>query len=497
MTVTPFGLIIAVIGFILLLRAKVQAVFWLMIICTAFGGSAALLMPALGGASVPPAQFAVIFLVARCLLPGSGQYEAVADALRANVLLGAFTAYGIVTAFIAPHLFEGTMQVVSLRYQAVASLFATTALAPSPQNVTTTVYLVGTFLTAVTAYVALRDRQSALTYVKVAVIIVAIHTFFGVTGSVLKNTGYDAVIAFFRNANYAQNDQSIHGIVRINGIWPEASSYAAYGFDWFVLVFECWFRNVLPKWTGPAAALMVLVLFLSTSSTAYGALTIYFAIFLARVLISPKSLPASKGLAIAGAALMVIIIIALICFLFPAFATLFWKLLLQVTVNKQGSDSGLQRAFWAKTGLNAFVASWGIGIGPGSFRSSTITTAMIGSVGVIGTTAFLLHVIRVLKPLRISTYYGDLSRVGIPSDVAGRVGAAASWAVVAVLIETALIAPTCDPGTDFGVFAGAALALRTRRKGAPVAAPVPTAPRTASWLGDLPPLSSDTRGFRP
>lgn len=464
MSLTPFGLVIAVIGLILMLRSGVAPMLWMTMICALFGGSAAILLPALGGASIPPVQFALAFLVARCILPGSGQHAALSDGLRANVLLGIFTAYGLITAMIASRLFTGAVQVVALRYQFSWSLFATTPLAFSSSNITTSVYLIGTLLLSVGAYVALRDRKHAFKFVNVAVVIVWIHAFFGVSAALLKGTPYDLFVDFVRNANYAQLDQQIGGFVRINGVFPEPSSYAGFGFNWFVLLFECWFRNILPRRTGPAAAAMVLVLIFSTSTTAYASLAIYGFILLIRILILPQSLPARKGIALLAAGIIAVIAIALTSLLVPQVANSLWELLQHLTVGKQDSESGLQRAFWAKIGIDAFIASWGIGVGPGSFRSSTIITAMIGSVGVFGTMVFVLHVIRVIKPLRLTTYFGDPLRAEVVVDQETLIGAAASWGAAAALIPASLIAATCDPGTDFALFGGAALALRAMRR---------------------------------
>lgn len=465
MSLTPFGLVIAALGLILMLRASVASMLWLTMICGLFGGSAAILLPALGGASIPPIQFALVLLAARCLLPGSGQYVMVSEALRANMMLGIFTAYGIVTAMIASRIFAGTVQVVALRLKPAYSLFATTPLAFSSSNITTSVYLIGTFMISVATYVALRDRTRAFAFVNVAVIVAWLHIFFGVSAAILKGTPYDRFIDFMRNGNYAQLDQSIGGLVRLNGIFPEPSSYAGFAFDWFVLLFECWFRDILPRRTGPAAAAMVLVLIFSTSTTAYATLAVYGVILFLRITIFPQGLPANKGLTLLGAVMLAVTVVALMALLSPQVADSLWKLLKVLTVGKQNSESGMQRAFWAKIGLDAFTASWGIGVGPGSFRSSTIVTAMLGSVGIFGTAMFLLHVVRAVKPLRITTYFGQPARAGVIVDREALIGAAASWGVVAALIPAALIAPSCDPGTDFGLLGGAALALRAARRG--------------------------------
>jgi hypothetical protein len=461
-SLTYFGVIIAIAGLILLLRNDIMAMLAMMMVCALFGGSAALALPALGGASVPPVQFALLFGVARILLPGSGLLPAAGRAFRANLFLGLYALYGVVSAMIAPRLFAGMILVVPLRFTGrLRSLFDTVPLAFSSSNITVPVYMTGSFLAGVVGYVAMDGRRAPTRFVKTAVVIVWIHIFLGLSAAILKGTPYDTLISFVRNANYLQTDQTIEGFARIKGVFPEPSSYAAFAFGWFVFVFECWFRNILPRRTGPAAAMMGIVLFLSTSSTAYVALGGYALLFGLRILYLPRSLEIRKGMALVAAILIIILLVSALFFLFPAAAEFVWDMLQHLTVGKQQSESGLQRAFWARLGLQAFQMSYGLGIGAGSFRSSSFVTAMLGSVGAVGSLFFILHVINAWKPLRRSTYAGARSvrHYGEPAMI----GAAAGWAALGVLIPAAIIAPSSDPGNDFAVFAGIALALRVRR----------------------------------
>jgi hypothetical protein len=101
----------------------------------------------------------------------------------------------------------------------------------------------------------------------------------------------------------------------------------------------------------------------------------------------------------------------------------------------------------------AFRYSWGLGVGPGSFRSSSVITAIIGSVGVVGTVAFFAYVIQVFKPFAKSTYFE------IRSATEG-IGVAAGWAAIIGLIPAAVQAPSSDPGLSFAVLCGLSLALR-------------------------------------
>jgi hypothetical protein len=133
------------------------------------------------------------------------------------------------------------------------------------------------------------------------------------------------------------------------------------------------------------------------------------------------------------------------------------RLLEYMTLDKAESFSGRQRLFWAGQGITAFITSHGLGIGPGSFRSSSLATAILGSTGIVGACAFVLHAVRAVAPLAASTWSrsGDRDR-----DVA----AAAAWSVVVAIGVASVSSPSCDPGLAFAVLSGSAIALRTGGK---------------------------------
>ncbi|MFD2137624.1 hypothetical protein ACFSLT_24920 [Novosphingobium resinovorum] len=49
--------------------------------------------------------------------------------------------------------------------------------------------------------------------------------------------------------------------------------------------------------------------------------------------------------------------------------------------------------------MTAFIASGGLGIGPGSFRSSSLFMAILGTMGVIGIGTFAWYLISVVRPI--------------------------------------------------------------------------------------------------
>lgn len=445
------------IGGLLLLAGSTVAMFAYVLACGLMGGSAAMLLPALGGSSIPPIQFALVFLVARIVMPGGSGSAMFAPAFRANIFYVAFVAYAVAAATLAPRIFKGDMEVPPLRFRGSKYIFDTVSLAPSSQNLTTSIYLVGGLLLALCTYIVCCNRQAPKVFVTTGIAISWVHVTLGLIGVAIPGS---ALLTAFRNANYAQLDNSYRSFIRINGIFPEASGYAVYAFVWFVFMVECWYRGVRSRATGLTALALGAVLVFSTSSSAYVGLGAYGALFVLRVLFVPQAARGGKLLVVAAAGLCGVILAAGFAVARPDFAAEFGDMLSRMTVEKSDSYSGLQRAFWARKGIEAFFVSSGLGIGPGSFRSSSLFAAILGSAGIIGIVTFLGHVARVFQPLRLSTY-------APVADERMVIGAAASWAVIALLILAGIAAPSPDPGGDFAIFTGAALALRGFRLAAP------------------------------
>jgi hypothetical protein len=466
MQLTIIGAIQVLFGLVLFMAGSVEAMFALLLITTLFAGSAAIVLPALGsGSSIPPLQFALLFMLMRLLVPGSGHLRATLHAVGANAWLLVFVAYGVVMAFAGPRLFAGQFAFAPLRADAAARftshlsyLLATRPLAPSPQNLTSAVYLVGTLITATVAHVACRAPAGRLVLVRTVALVGVIHSLLGVLSVVGRGTAIDAALGFFRNGAYAQLTQDIDGLSRMTGISPEPSSYAAFGAIWFVFLAECWLRRISPRLTGAAALCLGAALVACTSATAYVALAAWIGLLLVRSLFVPGALPADRGLWLAVMALGGVVAGSVLLLWQPQLAGRVVLFVQHVLFDKMASDSGVQRRFWALQGYQAFIGTYGIGVGPGSFRSSSLITAVLGCVGVVGALALLAQFLIAFKPLRWSTY------VPTPDpDLA--VAGACAWAMLMAVIVAAITAPSCDPGSDFALLSGAALALRGRNPG--------------------------------
>jgi len=453
MTPTLIGGVVVAIGLLLLFTASRLAMLGFVLVCSLFNGSATVILTALGNVSIQPALTATGFLLLRCLLPGRRREPLLGASLADNGWLLVFAAYSIAGAYTLPFLFRGAIAVVPLRPTTGPSGLVTLPLQFTTQNITTSVYIALSAVGAICAHMAMRRADAAPRIARLASVLALSHAAIGWFAALVNHTPAAVVIGFLRNGYYRQLDQSFDGYARLTGISPEPSQYASYGFVWFVFVTELWLRNIDRRWSGPAALALFVTLLASTSSTAYVGLTGYGAVLAVRQIYFARTIPLRKSIAIAACILTLAGCGLALIAGSDQLARAIGRVLRLSTADKLESGSGIARMFWAMQGFSAFLHSWGLGIGVGSFRSSSIVTAILGSSGVIGITAFAVYLGRVFRPFTGATY----RRSGV---VAADVATAATWAVLLALVPASVSAPSPDPGLVWGLLAGTALGLR-------------------------------------
>jgi hypothetical protein len=326
------------------------------------------------------------------------------------------------------------------------------------QNLTTAFYMIGTLVAGIAAAAAMERPDAAERLVKVGAGIALAHALLGISSVLLQGTLWDMVLSIFRNGNYAQLNQSFNGVVRMSGIWPETSGFAAYGAVWCVFMLELWFRGVAPKRTGSAGLILLLALLASTSSTAYVSIGAYAILVAVRFMFGAWVMPARKQLALIAAALAATSFVVAAFVFVPDLAGKAGHVLALMTTDKLETGSGIQRSFWARQGLTIFANSYGIGIGAGSFRSSSVLTAILGSMGVIGAVTFIAHLLKSVQPLGSDFW-------SVRSETLSRaVGSAAGTTALLMLAPQAVSSPSPDPGILWGVMCGVSIALRPLRR---------------------------------
>jgi len=452
MVPTYLGVIVVLIG-VLLMFAPISATLIFTVYCSLFGAAAAIQVPALGGSSIQPAHLALGFLGLRLLFSRLATQHDLLLAQRSGFLV-AYCLYGAITAFILPKIFDNAMAVAPMRAPS-SGIYDVYPLHFGPQNITAAFYLIGTLVACVCAAMTARRALQPHTIVIASIVLVWCHIAFGLLDVGLSAIGHGDWLNIVRNGNYAQLSQSIGEIKRIAGTFTETSAYSGYAFMWLVLMSELWLRNVMPNATGLAAVALAAILLFTTSSTAYVSLAAYAIILAARLFATPMNLPLPKGIALFAVLFLSATLALVLAVVSPAFWDMATSIVEKMTVGKMQSNSGIQRSLWAKQGFDAFKLSYGLGIGAGSFRSSSIVSAVLGSVGVVGALAFLAHLRALLDPFAARTYSVRQSpEEAVPSAIA--------WALVIGLVPALFGAPGPDPGLVFGVMSGISLGLRKR-----------------------------------
>lgn len=455
MELTFIGLALLVVGTLIVLAGGVRSAVAFLVLCAMFDGSAAIALPALGGSTIPPVQFALAFVLLRIFAPRGGYFSFLPAAINENKWIILFAIYGIVMSYVGPRLFGGAIDVFPMRPDPTMGLFDTVPLVPTAQNFTAAFYLVGTFLLAIASYIFCRTRGGAEALITALLIASWLHILTGVMDLLTRGTPFEVILSMFRNGGYSALDLSISGFIRIRGVLPEASSYAGIGFAVFVANAEMWYHSIRPRATGIVAAILAVILVISTASTAYVALAAYVFFFGLRAMAFPSAAPRGKIMTAVVVACLIVFGLSIMMALVPRLPFAIYELILEMTFGKPTSVSGQQRLFWAMQGWHAFLASYGLGIGPGSFRSSSMLAAILGSMGVVGVLTFLLYLKVVFRPSARSTW-------GIGPTFASSLGGALGTAALVSLVPAAVASPNVIPGALFSIMAGAAVGLRTR-----------------------------------
>ncbi|MFZ4072302.1 MAG: hypothetical protein ACOYJ6_19700, partial [Caulobacterales bacterium] len=235
-------------------------------------------------------------------------------------------------------------------------------------------------------------------------------------------------------------DQTIGTVPRLSGSLPEPSSFAAFGVTFAVFATEQWIRTK-DRAAGLIGLWLWVMILASTSSTGMFGASVYALIAFPRFLLSSGNFgrKLASVLVLAGLGLLA----AGVSLARPDIFLGVRDFIADLTINKGESASGVERASWAAQGWSAFNASYGLGTGIGSFRSSSFPMAVLGSLGVIGSLLMLSYIAQVAS--KGMTKGPDASEKS------------AAWAATFTIVTVFFSAGTPDPGFAFGIFAGFAM----------------------------------------
>lgn len=443
MNPTPFALLVILVAILSSGERMPRA----LLICCLFGATAAVELPALGGAPITPAVLLLPFLVWRAL-----QEEGLNACTRqlaypqAGFWLLLLIAWGVLSAYFLPRLFVGETMLFGTD-RGVMKGVRLMPLQPLSTNLTQSAYAVAG-LCAFAALGALLQPQGRMLHFRDGVLLLA---SFNVAAALLNlaelHLGIPSVLEYVRNAGYAiLVGGEIGGLQRISGTFAETSAFAAFTLPLLAFTYSLWRDGVRRRYSASLALLTLVVLLLSTSSTAYASLGAYAT--LVALGAGWWALSGSHAPRLGAGAVLLWTLAVTACLLFllrPEIAGRVADFFGTTLMRKLETSSGIERSSWNMQAWTNFLDVYGIGVGLGSARASSFPLVLLSNVGVLGTLLFLAFVARLLLPP--------------PTLLAAEeaaVARAARHAVLAALIAASVSGVVFDLGLAFYAFAAAA-----------------------------------------
>ena len=477
---TAFGCLVAALGLWCQfgpVRRTVVAMFAL----TVFGAASAVDLPALGGASVTPANFFLVFYLLR-LAGTRGGLASLGDELgprRPLFVFGLLVVWICGSAMLLPRLFDGATTVFSLS-RAASNDGDAVPLHPTSGNLSQAVYAVGGFLVACSTAAFARRPGAAPAIVAAVVTLTALHLAFGALDLVTAATHTAFLLDVIHTASYAfLTDDELGGLKRISGSFSEASSFASFSLALLALNVALYVARVRTRFTGPASLALALAIVLATSSTGYVGLAAFgagFALFAVWAAVARRrARPLAVGLGAAAAVVLAVIAVALFL---PGIAAVAANVINDSLLNKAVSDSAIERGSWNARALAVFGETGWLGAGIGSTRASNYALVLLSNLGLPGFALFVALVARLTA-----------GRLDSSLDREHRAVVGAARAAMATILVPSLIAGTVyDLGTLFYALAGVAasgapLDVAGRRRADNRCLPAPPSMVRPMWAG--------------
>lgn len=455
MGIEIIGLIIVAFGGIALLRSAPMA---LTVLCVGglLGAASAM---AFGEANITPGHLSLAFFaLAVFIRPDFFKFSTLClQPLRPGLFLLALSVWAVVAGYLLPRVFAGSLMAYPLN--ASNFLKVEERLWPTGSNLFQSIYFASGLVIFVGVSTMVRTN-SMMQRAGLAVLIAAgFNIAFAVIDLATYTVGQTSLLDFIRNAEYAQayKQESMIGTKRVNGSFPEPSSFAAHSVALFAFCFRLWRVGVRSNITGPLALGTLIAVFLSFSSTGFGALMVYLSFAYTAIALgtdrhgTPTLITrpnrSTALMAIPIGALAVTILIAMRPDIVDSITGIFSGTI----TNKLNTDSGVERTAWNMAGLRIFAETYGLGAGTGAVRTSSFVIAVLANLGIIGAVLYTFFLWGLFR--------GQPERRSPLADGESYQYAAAGRAACFIyLIAASVASSSISLGIHFYVFAGMACA---------------------------------------
>jgi hypothetical protein len=416
---------------------------------TPFAGVAALDLPALGGASITPANFFLLFYLLRivAMRGGAARLGAELGPRRSLFPFLMLIIWILGSAILLPRLFTGMTYVFSLE-RTLTPATGPSPLHPTSGNISQAVYAAGGFAVACITSALARQRGGAEAALRAIIVVTTINMAFAVVDLVANAVHAGFILDVVHTANYSfLAGDEVGGVKRLTGSFPEASAFAYFSISLLGLNLAFFVMNLKPRITGPATILLTIFIVLSTSSAGYAGLGALYGGFFVYAVVAAitrrRKRPISIALALGGCG---IIALAIIILFVPSVAKIAWNVIEESLIQKGASDSAYERGSWNIQAMQIFRDTHWLGAGIGSTRVSNYVLVLLSNLGIIGLVLFVVLILRLVTG-RLASH---------PKTLASKITFAARSAILASLVPPLFVGTVYDLGTMFYLLVGLA-----------------------------------------
>lgn len=458
MTIAAFALFWA-LAFYCFFNEQKHPLLYLLFGTMAFGSFAVVSPSLTGGLTFTATPIVLLMIIARTFFVKDGIATLInlASSKQYALYLFLFWLVGAFVTLFMPSFFAGNILVIPVRSEILAY---GVPLAPTTQNFSQFTYITISILSVMAFSDYLRSsqlQQHVLKAVCVGGCVIVITGLLDLLSTILP---LDFLLEAFRNATYTLLVSAEFSTgKRIVGLMPEASSYGAICLSFLTFIYfsriaiTCDFYR--EKLAPLLIVLLIVMIWLSTSSAAYVGLGFFGILavieWLWRSRKSQQNPLYKRGLAFQAWFINLSIITLLLLILFkPSLFDPVIEIVDRLVLQKTGTSSFEERSMWTAVSWQAFLDSYGLGVGIGSTRASNGFVVLMSSVGLLGALF----------------YYGFLLQLfckkatnAAPESQA--LMSAVKWSFVPSFMVALLIATTPDFGTFNAFRFGLILAIAT------------------------------------
>jgi len=455
MDIELLGWIALVFGLLSMIVSHSFAI-WVSVVFTVFSASAGIILTGFGGAPIIVPYVFMLFGFLICISRfGMAFFVSNLFETKVGIQLVSFSLFALITALVLPRIFQDEVQVywpVRGNIQG-AALVVLLPLAPREGNVTQSIYVIGTLFSFGIMFNMLMRSNGARYFLNAMLSLATANILSAIIDIATYATDTADTISFIRNSSYAFIAEDQIGIFkRVIGFFSEAAAFGAFNMQLFPFLLSLFSSGVRRELTAPLTFATLILLFLSTSTTAYVSFMVYMFVGGAPMILDLIRRKFQATIVIGFTVLVVFVVATQYISTIGALSDV-GDLFDNVLFYKSYTASSMERGNWNLQAWQCFIETFGLGVGLGSTRASSFPLVLLSNVGLIGTVLFGAFIHTLMRSPIASTIDPLTRAVGQASRQAilgGLIAATISGAVM----DLGLLFYFCAAGAARAVTAG-------------------------------------------